>query len=643
MAWYCALSEHLLKGSEEYYKVLEELKTKVVALYKALLRYQMESTCSYHRHQGYVFLRGVVQRDDWGSLLQAVKDAEDDLRNESDLFRNLEQNTLLAELVRRGEDAQSSLGDIHQTLQEFIALQKQTQLDVHDKKCLQDLFLVDPHDDMEKIESKKDKLLEGAYSWILSTEEYAAFTNWASIDSTSSSSLMWVKGDAGTGKTMLLMGIIRHLSSQPATYVPSVSHFFCQGTDKTLNSATAALRSLMWLLLVQQPHLLSHLRSKHENAGSSLFDGDAAFISLSNAFKKMLKDPGLCPVYFVVDALDECERGRSDLIRLISDSLALSEKVKWLVSSRPSVELKTPGTKGHLMELDAQKLEYPVQAFIKHKLCLLETRDGYTRDILSEMEVEVRQRAQNTFLWVALAFKELDIEDENSIPLDGAYALETIRDTPSGLSELYGRIMNKIEKGLKRDPQHCKTVLATAVLAYRPLTLLELATVADLPPNIDVKILIRKCGSFLTIKEEIVYLIHQSAKDFLLSNTHPSSIFPSGRGHVHYSIFSRSLAVMEKTLRRDIYNLGAPGYPIDKVEPPNPDPLAAARYSCVYWVDHLHDCGSGKSMERELQDGSALDNFFREKYLYWLEALSLLGSMSNGMLSMAKLDGLLEV
>jgi len=42
-----------------------------------------------------------------------------------------------------------------------------------------------------------------------------------------------------------------------------------------------------------------------------------------------------------------------DLIELISDSLTLSNKVKWLVSSRPSVELITPDTVGSLVELDA--------------------------------------------------------------------------------------------------------------------------------------------------------------------------------------------------------------------------------------------------------------------------------------------------
>ena len=69
----------------------------------------------------------------------------------------------------------------------------------------------------------------------------------------------------------------------------------------------------------------------------------------------MLKDPQLSPVYLAIDALDECTQGRSDLIHLISTSLILSQKVKWLLSSRPEVDLlavlKDPSNS--LVELDS--------------------------------------------------------------------------------------------------------------------------------------------------------------------------------------------------------------------------------------------------------------------------------------------------
>jgi hypothetical protein len=152
------------------------------------------------------------------------------------------------------------------------------------------------------------------------------------------------------------------------------------------------------------------------------------------------------------------------------------------------------------------------------------------------------------------------------------------------------------------------------------------------------------CGSFLTIREDNVYIIHQSARDFLSAEA-SSDIFPCGIGNVHYSIFSRSLQLMSNTLRRDFCSLHARGYPIERVKQPDPDPLAASRYSCIYWVNHLcawnsHSCADQGNY---LQDGGAVDEFLRKKYLYWLEALSLCKSMSDGIVSMAKLDALLQV
>jgi hypothetical protein len=44
-------------------------------------------------------------------------------------------------------------------------------------------------------------------------------------------------------------------------------------------------------------------------------------------------------VYLAVDVLDECAQGRSELIHLISTSLNLSQKVRWLLSSRLEVDV----------------------------------------------------------------------------------------------------------------------------------------------------------------------------------------------------------------------------------------------------------------------------------------------------------------
>jgi len=329
-------------------------------------------------------------------------------------------------------------------------------------ECRRDLRVVDPQHDMERIEKSKDELLDDAYKWILRTPEYAAFTNWDDGGSDRPlRRLLWIKGHAGTGKTMLMIGLIRQLSHQPAALSPALSFFFCQGTDTTLNNATTVLRSLIWLLLLQQPCLISHLLQKYKESGADLFRDQNAFYALSEAFWNMLKDPRLSPVYLAVDALDECVQGRSDLIHLISTSLTLSQNVKWLISSRPEVDLlaalKDRGTNSldasnSLVELDTQRLAAPVNAYIDHKLSILKTREGYNDRILAQIKDEVRQQAKNTFLWVALVFRELDAGVENLDPVHGTYAVEIIKEIPSGLSELYNHMMTRIEKGMRKDP-----------------------------------------------------------------------------------------------------------------------------------------------------------------------------------------------
>jgi predicted DNA-binding transcriptional regulator YafY len=112
--------------------------------------------------------------------------------------------------------------------------------------------------------------------------------------------------------------------------------------------------------------------------------------------------------------------------------------------------------------------------------------------------------------------------------------------------------------------------------------------------------------------------------------------------YVVYTMFSRSLEVMSKTFRRDLYGLRASGFPIEMVEPPVPDPLAAAQYSCLYWVDHLLDCNRGHTTI-DLTDGGSVYQFLRTNYIFWLEALSLTKRLPDGIVMIMKLENWIKV
>ncbi len=364
-------------------------------------------------------------------------------------------------------------------------------------------------------------MLDDSYKWLRSTEEYAAFTSWGDNEGGGSSCrpscrLLWVAGHAGTGKTMLLIGIVRELSRPLAESSPNVSYFFCQGTDRGLNTANAALRSLVWLLLVQQPHSIHYLQWKHENVGPSLFWGDTAFADLANSFKAMLCDPDLSPVYFIVDGLDECEQGRGDLIKLIVTSLALSEKVRWLVSSSPEVALhRNSGVAVTELKLDPQTPDHPIHLYVDHRLSALKRSCDYDEKTLKEVANVVRQRTNDGFLWLALVFEQLE-------KASGNQAIDLVTNIPSGLSNLYDHMIRHIERDAT-TAQYCKSVLLAAAIAYRPLSVSELSILAGLPPEMNTRMAVERCSPFITITDETVYLVHQSAKSHLLQ-TYSSSL-----------------------------------------------------------------------------------------------------------------------
>src|SRR5438105_12632124 len=85
MDWYCVLTGHLLnrENANEYLKpVLQKLERKVVALYEAILLYQMKSVYSYYRNKVIRFIRALAILDDWDGDVWSVKTAEEALLND---------------------------------------------------------------------------------------------------------------------------------------------------------------------------------------------------------------------------------------------------------------------------------------------------------------------------------------------------------------------------------------------------------------------------------------------------------------------------------------------------------------------------------------------------------------------------------
>jgi hypothetical protein len=98
-----------------------------------------------------------------------------------------------------------------------------------ENRCLEALHITNPVDDKRRIESDKGGLLDDVYQWVLRND---AFIRWRYDQR---DRLLWVRGDPGKGKTMLLCGIINELEKSGS----ALAYFFCQATDVRTNSCAA--------------------------------------------------------------------------------------------------------------------------------------------------------------------------------------------------------------------------------------------------------------------------------------------------------------------------------------------------------------------------------------------------------------------
>ncbi|WAO93526.1 Hypothetical protein NCS54_01107600 [Fusarium falciforme] len=307
---------------------------------------------------------------------------------------------------------------------------------------------------------------------------------------------------------------------------------------------------------------------------------------LCGIIDELEKGPNSLLSYFfflIVDALDECTTDRPQLLDfIIQSSSTSSSRVKWVVSSRnwQDIEEKLDNTKQKVrlhLELNKNSISKAVDTYIGYKVNRLAGLKNYDKETRDAIKNHLTSNADGTFLWVALVCQEL----ADTKVVRKRHTLSKLNLFPSGLDPLYKRMMEQISDS--SDAEICKEILAIASVVYRPITLEELKVLVESLEEDDYNDLpqiIKACGSFLTLREGVIYFVHQSAKDFLL-NKASDQILPSGTAHQHHTFFSRSLAALSETLRRDVYSLSTPGYSIDQVSPPNPDPLSSIRYSCA--------------------------------------------------------------
>lgn len=431
---------------------------------------------------------------------------------------------------------------------------------------------------------------------------------------------------------MLLCGIIGSLEENEEVE-NEMAYFFCQATDSRINAAAAILGGLTFYLTRRKKSLLSYVRERHLSPGKPLFDGPNGWVTICDIFEAVIQDSAWSRLVLVVDALDECVTDRDSFLRLV---VRTSSKIKWLLSSRnlEDIErrlLSKEAVNPLSLELkeNAESVSQAVHSYIDHRVTEMEIIKK-NKELKSKVRDILQRKADNTFLWAALAIKQL----QGALKFE---VLQILDQMPEGLQSLYQRMMNQIRDHSIQRRDLCIKLLSLVTTAYRPLHLGELSSLWQVEVECpqgqdDVRAVAQLCGSFLTVKDDTIYFIHQSAKDFVLQQGSQAGIVSK-----HFYMFKSSLSAMSQKLDRNMYGLESPSTQIDQNFTPCPDPLAYLRYQCIFWIDHLL-AASEEERAEAIQDHSSLYMFFKTVYLYWLEAISLLRATDHTMGTIHKLS-----
>ena len=467
------------------------------------------------------------------------------------------------------------------------------------------LFLTiqpDPRDDRDRLIHEKGPIVDGTCEWIKTNELYNSWLH-------SRSQLLWLSGGPGKGKTMLSIFLAGELErsandSQDILFV----QYFCNNRDEKRNTATAIIRGLLFQLLSLRPKLFNYILPSFKVQKESLFT-DSSFETLWRVFETTVHDPVLGTTYCVLDGLDECDEASLEWLlkkfkslfsrksndssachlNLIAVSRDLPDFIPELLSTFPRIRLDP--------DADSE-IESDIHRFIEVKVNELSKYRRYPEPLRVHVKDVFLDRAKGTFLWVGIVANELRncriSEVENFLDL-----------IPSGLEGLYARMLLQIND---RQRETAAKILSWVVMAVRPLTLSELSAAIgpSIRPSVGlsgdeaIRDQVAFCGYFLTIKEDKVGLIHQSAKDYLLRKTPDSNreleFFRIEEEKVNLEIARKCLAYLQNGALAD----GAVvlehrfGGPVKDVSRLNAFPLLS--YATLYWPEHARSLASSEDI-----------------------------------------------
>ncbi|KAF3108543.1 hypothetical protein TWF102_010669 [Orbilia oligospora] len=359
---------------------------------------------------------------------------------------------------------------------------------------------------------------DGTGEWLFNNQEYRA---WRDLDE---HMVLWVTANPGCGKTVTAKEAVKRLD-KPENGSRAFYFFFKSG-NMNQTEWRHAICSLLYQLIFRENKLSRTIFPEYHAKGDPLF---AEVNALWKLFLLVLLDAKTLydRVFCIIDALDEGESDTQDLIIQHLGRLTATEGVKFLVTSRPSINIQRTNQSPSVLRIKGENglisLTSDISIMIDREVKNLLEEYGLPIQSCRLLAEKLKARSGETFLWVSLVFKVLRGPGNTSMAWKSI--LRKLDEIPKDLKQLY-------EYALSRSPDigDTKKVLCIILAAYRPLSLGELnillridgaETVTDLDmflePESQIEFVVRSlCGIFIYIADSKVHLIHETARDFLL-------------------------------------------------------------------------------------------------------------------------------
>ena len=392
---------------------------------------------------------------------------------------------------------------------------------------LQQLYCID----YDGIYHKISKPHPGTCVWL---QQNNIFQSWIKGET---SSLLFLYGFPGYGKTVLAKSVVqilreRTLSNSPFvsnTMRGSVVHHFCLDQDEKRKSSTFLLRSIIHQMVMIEPSLYKAILPYY-----TAMDWD--FLSSSYTLWKIVKDMVSeivsQPIYIVLDALDELSTDcKSEFLEQLVDLTSFLGRtgyrspLKVFVTSRPEPLIKSLlSDSACKIELDTARNNEDLVSFVSTTVHEFATQNSFPSDLRDKICAEIIEKAQGMFLWASLAWESF----KGSVAIWNQAAvgqqLKALQRLPSGLQPLYDRLLSQVNP---RFVPELKRLFEWLVTAARPLSTAELAVVmaihchhkalSDVDMGFSIGEFIKQsCSNLVKVDDSgSVSLVHQSFKEYL--------------------------------------------------------------------------------------------------------------------------------